>query len=144
MGEADLLSAAFLLDTAQYYIFLVIPAYRFAGRFRNEPVLGPKAGLLSYLFMRLYGRRLIALARLRRDTGEEGLRNDGRRIRAYFNLNVAPLHMYARGFKLWMRAEIDGVRLRVKKLLRIGRAVGRDGAAGPAPAHPLAPATNEA
>ena len=33
MGEADLLSAAFLLDTAQYYIFVVIPAYRVYGRF---------------------------------------------------------------------------------------------------------------
>ena len=42
MGEADLLSAAFLLDTAQYYIFVVIPAYRFHGRFDWMPVLGPK------------------------------------------------------------------------------------------------------
>jgi flavin-dependent dehydrogenase len=120
MGEADLLSAAFLLDTAQYYIFLVIPAYRFFGRFLWMPVLGPRAGLGSYLFMRVYGRRLIALAKLRREMGEEGLRNHGRRIKAFYNLNLAPLHMYARGIKLWMWAELDGVRLKFKKLLRLG------------------------
>jgi flavin-dependent dehydrogenase len=120
MGEADLLSAAFLLDTAQYYIFLVVPSYRFAGRFRPEPVLGPRAGWPSYLFMRWYSRRFLALAKLRREMGEEGLRNDGRRVRAYFNLNLAPLHMYARGVKLWVKAEINGVRLRLKKLFRLG------------------------
>ncbi|MEZ5313342.1 MAG: hypothetical protein R2862_06620 [Thermoanaerobaculia bacterium] len=42
MGEADLLSASFLLDTAQYYIFVVILAYRLYGRFFWMPVLGPK------------------------------------------------------------------------------------------------------
>jgi flavin-dependent dehydrogenase len=121
MGEADLLSAAFLLDTAQYYIFLVIPAYRFFERFLWMPVLGPKAGLGSYLFMRLYSRRLIALAKLRREMGEEGRRNHGRRIKAFYNLNFAPIHMYGRGIKLWMWAELDGVRLRAKKLLGMGR-----------------------
>jgi hypothetical protein len=84
------------------------------------PVLGPRAGLGSYLFMRVYGRRLIALAKLRREMGEEGLRNHGRRIKAFYNLNLAPLHMYARGIKLWMWAELDGVRLKFKKLLRLG------------------------
>jgi flavin-dependent dehydrogenase len=119
MGEADLLSAAFLLDTAQYYIFLVIPAYRFFGRFLWTPVLGPQAGLGSYLFMRLYSRRFIALANLRREMGEENLRNDHRRIKAFYNLSLGPFHMYARGIKLWIVAEIDGVRLKLKKLLRL-------------------------
>jgi flavin-dependent dehydrogenase len=140
MGEADLLSAAFLLDTAQYYIFLVIPSYRFAGRFRPEPVLGPRAGMLSYAFMRWYSRRFIKLANLRRDMGEEGLRNDRRRIRAYFNLNLAPLHMYTRGIKLWLKAEVDGVRLKLKKLLRLGpkRAEAPDPTPAPRP-QPTAP-----
>ncbi len=119
MGEADLLSAAFLLDTAQYYIFVVIPSYRFAGQFRPEPVLGPKAGLLSYLFMRFYSRRFVAIARLRREMGEEGRRNDGRRVKAFFNLGLAPFRMYARGVKLWAYAELDAVRLRVKKVLGV-------------------------
>ena len=90
MGEHDLLSAAFLIDTALYYMFLVVPSYRFAGRFRPEPVLGPRAGYPSYLFMRWMGRRFVALAALRRSTGEAGRRNDGRRIKAYYNLQFAP------------------------------------------------------
>jgi hypothetical protein len=69
--------------------------------------------------MRLYTRRLVALANLRREMGEEGLRNNGRRIKAFFNLNLAPVHMYARGIKLWMLAEADGLRLKLKKLLRL-------------------------
>jgi hypothetical protein len=118
MGEHDLLSAAFLLDTAQYYIFVVMPSYRFAGRFRPEPVLGPKPGLGSYLFMRLYSRRFIAIAKLRREMGEQGRRNNGRRIKAYYNLHLAPFHMYGRGIKIWLQAEIDAVRLRIKKIFR--------------------------
>ena len=57
MGEGDLLSAAMLIDTAQYYIFVVIPAYNMLGRFHWMPVLGPKAAFISYHMMRLYNRR---------------------------------------------------------------------------------------
>src|SRR4029079_1530347 len=42
MGEADLLAASFLLDTAHYYIFVVMPAYRILKKFFWMPVLGPK------------------------------------------------------------------------------------------------------
>ena len=33
------------IDTAQYYIFVVIPAYRVLGRFHWMPVLGPRRGV---------------------------------------------------------------------------------------------------
>lgn len=118
MGEHDLLSAAMLLDTAQYYIFVVIPAYRFHRRFHWMPVLGPRPAFISYHMMRLYNRRFAALADLRRAAGEAGARNDGRRIAAYFNLHFAPLRMAVRGVGIWMRAEIDGVRLRLKMIFR--------------------------
>lgn len=116
MGEADLLSAAFLLDTAQYYIFVVIPAYRIHGRFHWEPVLGPKPAFFNYHLMRLYNRRLKKLAELRRRVGEEGRRNHGRRIRAYYALDFAPYRMALRGARLWLWAELDGLRLQVKRL----------------------------
>lgn len=111
MGEADLLAASFLLDTAQYYIFLVIPAYRFLKRFFWMPVLGPKPAYISFNLMSLYNRRFKALAEARRAVGMAGRRNHGRRIKAYFNLNLAPFQMTARGIRLWMLAELDGVRL---------------------------------
>ena len=105
MGEGDLLSAAMLIDTAQYYIFVVIPAYKFLKRFDWMPVLGPKPAFLSYHMMQMYNRRFKAIAQKRRAAGRAGLYNDGRRIVAYFNLGVAPLRMVLRGLKLWLRAE---------------------------------------
>jgi flavin-dependent dehydrogenase len=118
MGEADLLSASFILDTSQYYIFLVIPAYRFLKKFFWMPVLGPKPALFSYHFMSLYNRRFKAIALARRHAGEAGARNDGRRIKAYYNLSLAPVHMMLRGVKLWMIAEADNVRLTVRRFFR--------------------------
>lgn len=117
MGEADLLSASFLLDTAHYYIFVVMPAYRFLKKFLWMPVLGPKPAFVSFHLMSLYNRRFKAIAMSRRAAGEAGARNDGRRIKAYFNLNTAPFHMGARGLKLWAFAELDNLRLIVKRVL---------------------------
>jgi flavin-dependent dehydrogenase len=114
MGEHDLLSASVLMDTAQYYIFLVIPAYKFFGRFHWMPVLGPKPAFFSYHLLRLLNRRLKALALARRRAGEEGLRNNGKRVRMLFDLKLAPFHMASRGLKLWLYAELDGVRLAFK------------------------------
>lgn len=116
MGEADLLAASFILDTAHYYVFVVIPAYRFLRKFFWMPVLGPKPAFVSYHLMRTYNRRFVELARLRRATGEAGRRNAGMRYKAYFNLNFAPIQMIGRGLRMWLAAEIDGVRLSIKKL----------------------------
>jgi flavin-dependent dehydrogenase len=121
MGEADLLSAAALLDTAQYYLFVVVPAYRRHQDFHWMPVLGPKEAFFAYHFLRLYHRRFQKLAALRRATGEEGRRNAGRRIRLFYDLGFAPWRMAARGAKLWLFAELDGVRLRLRRALGLRR-----------------------
>ncbi len=122
MGEHDLLTASFLMDTAQYYIFVVIPAYLLFGKFFWMPVLGPKPAFLSYHMMRIYNRRFKAIALARRAAGEAGRRNDGRRIRVLYDLKLAPFHMAARGMKLWLFAELDNVRLAVKRLFAGKRA----------------------
>jgi flavin-dependent dehydrogenase len=118
MGEADLLSAAMLIDTAQYYIFVVIPAYRFMKKFHWMPVLGPKPAFISYHLMRIYNRRFKAIAEARRAAGIAGLYNDSRRIKAYFNLGYAPLRMVFRGLKFWLRAEVGLLRLRFRRTPR--------------------------
>lgn len=105
MGEADLLSAAMLIDTAQYYLFVVIPAYKLLKRFDWMPVLGPKPAFISYHMMQIYNRRFKAIAEKRRAASRAGALNDGRRITAYFNLGFAPVRMVLRGVKLWLRAE---------------------------------------
>jgi flavin-dependent dehydrogenase len=139
MGEADLLSASFLIDTAQYYIFVVIPAYRLLRRFDWMPVLGPKPAFISYHMMQIYNRRFKAIAELRRAAGEEGARNNGRRIVAYYNLGFAPVRMAIRGCNLWMRAELDAVRLRWKVWRMRRRATASPAPrAEPSPAHPPA------
>jgi len=118
MGESDLLSASFLIDTAQYYLFVVMPAYKFLKRFDWMPVLGPKPAFLSYHLMRLYNRRFKTIADARRAAGEAGKRNDGRRVKAYYNLGFAPVRMAMRGLKLWLYAEVDyllGVRWRSRR-----------------------------
>lgn len=122
MGEADLLSSALLLDTAQYYLFVVIPSYIGAGRFLNNPVLGPKPAGFNYWFMRLYNSRLKRIAVVRRAMGEEGRRNHGRRIKFFFDLGYAPVRMALRGIRLWLTAEVDLLRLHAKRL--IGRGPG--------------------
>ncbi|HYO77782.1 MAG TPA: NAD(P)/FAD-dependent oxidoreductase [Thermoanaerobaculia bacterium] len=115
MGEADLLSAAMLIDTAQYYLFVVIPAYKIMKKFYWMPVLGPKPAFISYHMMRLYNRRFKAIAEARRAAGVAGLYNDGRRIKAYFNLGVAPMRMVFRGLKFWLRAELGVLRLKMRR-----------------------------
>ncbi|HET7434664.1 MAG TPA: NAD(P)/FAD-dependent oxidoreductase, partial [Thermoanaerobaculia bacterium] len=119
MGEADLLSAAMLIDTAQYYIFVVIPAYRLLKKFHWMPVLGPKPAFISYHMMQAYNRRFKAIALTRRAAGAAGLYNHGRRIKAYFNLGAAPLQMVMRGLKLWTRAEANALRLKLRRKKKV-------------------------
>jgi flavin-dependent dehydrogenase len=121
-GEHDLISASFLLDTALYYIFVVTPAYRFAKDFVATPVLGPPQAAPSYLLLKFAKHRFRRIAALRRRAGEPGARNHGRRVKAYFNLGLAPYHMFARGVKLWLIAELDAVRLQFKVAWRPPRA----------------------
>ncbi len=128
MGEADLLAASMILDTAHYYIFVVIPAYRIAKKFLWMPVLGPKPAFFSYHFIKFYHRRFKSIALARRAVGEAGVRNDGRRIKAYFNLGLSPMHMFLRGVKIWAVAELDNVRLQVLRL--IGRRAASTAAPG--------------
>jgi hypothetical protein len=113
MGEHDLLSAAALLDTAQYYLFLVIPAYRVLGRYNWHPVLGPKPAGFNYWLMRFYNRRFKAIAEARRAAGRAGLRNNGRRVRMFFALDYHAFHMALRGAKLWLFAELDLLAIRL-------------------------------
>jgi len=138
MGEFDLLCASFLIDTAQYYIFVVIPAYRFMKKFFWMPVLGPRPAFLSFKMMSLYNRRFKKIALARRAAGEAGLRNDGRRIKAYYNLNVAPIRMAARGLRLWLFAELDMIRLSVARAFgRNQSRESREPSEGPRSAKPV-------
>jgi pilus assembly protein TadC len=106
------------MDTAQYYIFVVIPAYRVFKRFLWMPVLGPKQAFFIYHLMRSYNRRFKTIALARRRLGAEGRRNHGRRLKPYFALDWAPFRMTLRGLRMWAVAELDLLRLRTLSLIR--------------------------
>jgi flavin-dependent dehydrogenase len=125
MGEADLLSASFLMDTAQYYMFVVIPAYKVYKRYHWMPVLGPKEAFFAYHAMVLYNRRFRRIALARRAMGEADRRNAGRRIKAFYNLDHNPALMGLRGARLWLRAELDHLRLKLKALFS-GKSLARE------------------
>jgi hypothetical protein len=108
-----------LIDTAQYYIFVVIPAYKLLKRFHWMPVLGPKPAFISYHMMRIYNVRFKAIAEARRKAGVAGLYNDSRRIKAYFNLGFAPMRMVVRGCRLWLRAELGAFWLKFRRAPRV-------------------------
>ncbi|CAA9430687.1 MAG: hypothetical protein AVDCRST_MAG64-3464, partial [uncultured Phycisphaerae bacterium] len=74
-GEHDLTSASFLIDTAFYYIFSIIPAYRVEKRFRSEPVMGPRPAYGFYLLLTFMKWRFRRIADLRQRAGEAGARN---------------------------------------------------------------------
>src|SRR6202035_394394 len=88
------------------YIFLVIPAYNFFGRFHWMPVFGPQPAFFSYHLMRIYNRRFKALAQARRGA------------KMLFDLKLAPFRMGAKGVKLWAWAELDNLRLAAKGAFR--------------------------
>jgi hypothetical protein len=101
------------------------------------PVLGPKQAYPSYALLKLAKRRFIRIADLRRRAGEAGARNDRQRVKAYFDLGFSPFRMFGRGLKLWLCAELNAVRLRLKLRFPRASAAQRNVATGPAPASPL-------
>lgn len=116
MGEHDLVSAAYMLDTAHYYYYVVIPAFVRAGRFHWMPVLGPPPAFLSFKLIQLYNRRFKRIALARRAAGEAGARNHGRRLSAFYDLGLWPTRMFLRGLRLWALAELDLLRLHARRL----------------------------
>lgn len=117
MGDADLLGAAFLLDTALYYMGVVTPVHR-----NLETIANPAFGVdlpqatFAYKLMKAINRRLLKLARLRRAAGTYGRNNIGlHRYSRAFGLGVrGNLPGLFKGFRIWMGVELEclGHRLR--------------------------------
>ncbi|REJ84391.1 MAG: hypothetical protein DWQ30_04785 [Acidobacteria bacterium] len=107
MGDAELATTAFLVDTALYYLGVVGPVYRHVDAFAN-PVFGldlPQS-TWSYRSMRWFSRRLQRLAEVRRRQGTYGRRNLGWRPRVVtFRLGPPALRPLAQGIAYWMRME---------------------------------------
>jgi hypothetical protein len=112
MGDAELISAGFLLDVASYYFGLVIPAYRNPEEaFLVLPFHGWR-GRIAASAMRFYNRRLVALAKRRLATGYFGRRNAGwRELYDGFIPDFRVPKLLRKGLLRWWKAELTNLRL---------------------------------
>lgn len=117
MGDADLLGAAFLLDTGLYYIGVVTPVQK-----NLEAIANPAFGIdlpqatWAYKLMKGINRRLQKLARLRRAAGTYGRNNVGlHRYSRAFGVGVSKsLPGLLKGFRIWMSVELECLGHRIR------------------------------
>jgi flavin-dependent dehydrogenase len=107
MGDADLMSAALLLDVSSYYIGLVQAVYRDPEReFLNLPFTGIGGNLVRSI-MSFYNRRLRTLANRRWASGCYGKRNAGwRELYDGFVPDIRLCKQISRGLLRWWKCEL--------------------------------------
>jgi hypothetical protein len=115
MGDADLMSAALLLDVSSYYIGLVRPVYRDPEcEFLNLPFTGV-GGRFARNTMNFYNRRLVALAKRRWATGYYGKRNAGwRELYDGFVPDIRLRKQICRGLLRWWKCELINLALMLR------------------------------
>jgi flavin-dependent dehydrogenase len=120
MGDADLMSAALLLDVSSYYIGLVRAAYRDPEyAFLNLPFSGV-GGSLARSMMSFYNRRLVALAKRRWATGYYGKRNAGwSELYDGFVPDVRLRKQISRGLRRWWKCELINLGLMLRRQPRV-------------------------
>ncbi len=106
MGEADLMSAALLLDVASYYTGLVRGVYRDPEcAFSRLPFHG-WPGRIAAATMKFYSHRLVALAKRRAAAGRLGEINSGwRELYDGFVPDLRLRKQFAQGLARWWKAE---------------------------------------
>ena len=111
MGEADLMSAAFLLDVAAYFAGLVRPVYANPeSSFLQLPFEGTPGRLFAAL-MKFYNRRLSALGRNRMAHGAAGAHNAGwRELYDGFVPDIRLHQLIRKGLLRWWKAELLNLR----------------------------------
>jgi flavin-dependent dehydrogenase len=112
MGDAELMSAALLLDVGLYYLGLVIPAYRNPeNAFLELPFQG-RIGRAVAATVSFYNRRLATLAKRRWLKGYYGKHNSGwRELYDGFAPDRRLRKLIQKGVFRWWRAEITNLRL---------------------------------
>lgn len=112
MGDAELMTAAILLDVGSYFVGVVIPAYKNPEQaFGRLPFEGTPGRVVAAL-MSFYNRRLVALAQRRLASGTFGQRNAGwRELFDGFVADRRVLKQIRKGLFFWGRAELTNLRL---------------------------------
>ncbi len=112
IGDAELMSAALLLDVGSYFVGLVTPVYENPEReFLRLPFEGV-AGRFFATMMKFYNRRLVALAERKLAAGTYGARNAGwRELYDGFVPDARVRKLIRKGLFRWWRAEATNLRL---------------------------------
>ncbi|MEY2546033.1 MAG: hypothetical protein QOG48_1150 [Verrucomicrobiota bacterium] len=112
MGDAELMSAALLLDVASYYFGLVIPAYKNPERAFLELPFSGTPGRIAASIIKFYNQRFVTLAKRRLATGEFGRRNAGwRELYDGFVPDFRVTKLLRKGLWRWWKAELTNLRL---------------------------------
>jgi flavin-dependent dehydrogenase len=112
MGDAELMSAGFLLDVASYYFGLVIPAYRDPEKAFLELPFQGRPGRIAAGAIKFYNRRLVALAKRRLATGRFARNNAGwRELYDGFVPDFRVTKLLRKGLLRWWKAELTNLRL---------------------------------
>jgi hypothetical protein len=116
MGDADLTSAALLLDVSSYYTGLVRRVYRDPeSAFLTLPFTG-RGGRFARNVMNFYNRRLVALANRRWATGYYGKRNAGwRELYDGFVPDRRLRKQISRGLRRWLKCELINLALMLRR-----------------------------
>jgi hypothetical protein len=116
MGDAELTSAALLLDVSSYYAGLVRRVYRDPEcAFRSLPFTGT-GGRFARNVMNFYNRRLVALANRRWVTGYYGKRNAGwRELYDGFVPDRRLGKQILRGLRRWGKCELVNLALMLRR-----------------------------
>jgi hypothetical protein len=107
MGDYDLMTSAFLLDTGLYYAAAIMPVYRWSHDRLGVPPFYQDGAEVGYYPIRFYNRRLAAIAKRKMALGIYGNHNHGRRPGFVgFSVRSALFVMIAHGLLRWWKAEL--------------------------------------
>ncbi len=112
MGDAELMSAALLLDVGLYYLGLVIPAYKNPEAALLDLPFQGRPGRITATLVKFYQRRLVALGKRRWATGYYGKHNAGwRELYVGFSPDPSLWKLVRKGLFRWWKAELTNLRL---------------------------------
>ncbi len=118
MGDADLMSAALLLDVSSYYLGLIRAIYRDPECAFGSLPFGGIGGRFARNTMAFYNRRLVALAKRRWATGYYGKRNAGwRDLYDGFVPDTRVRSQIWRGLCRWGKCELINLGLMLRKTI---------------------------
>ena len=89
LGDYELMHTAFQLDLGLYYLGIVSQPFKFGASALSVPPFAPKVSAPVYWLMRLYNRRIAAMARERRRRGTWGRRNT-KRVFLFQSFSISP------------------------------------------------------